>query len=133
MIEKEFPFMRSCFTFLLTHCLDNYNILLFACRSIEEVRQFFKPLNLQFGSKWRVVSTKLWIPAEGYLTISVSSPLLFLGHWYFAISSPSSFASSSNQQWRTIILQEKSNVCLGILDGSNVHDGSAIILGGILS
>ncbi|NP_001333817.1 aspartyl protease APCB1-like [Solanum lycopersicum] len=68
----------------------------FPVRSIEEVRQFFKPLNLQFGSKWRVVSTKLWIPAEGYLTIS-----------------------------------EKSNVCLGILDGSNVHDGSAIILGDI--
>ncbi|KAL3366614.1 hypothetical protein AABB24_011355 [Solanum stoloniferum] len=68
----------------------------FPVRSIEEVRQFFKPLNLQFGSKWRIVSTKLWIPAEGFLTIS-----------------------------------EKGNVCLGILDGSNVHDGSAIILGDI--
>ncbi|KAH0659260.1 hypothetical protein KY290_028818 [Solanum tuberosum] len=68
----------------------------FPVRSIEEVRQFFKPLNLQFRSKWRIVSTKLWIPAEGFLTIS-----------------------------------EKGNVCLGILDGSNVHDGSAIILGDI--
>ncbi|KAL3335482.1 hypothetical protein AABB24_031616 [Solanum stoloniferum] len=68
----------------------------FPVRSIEEVRQFFKPLNLQFGSKWRIVFTKLWIPAEGFLTIS-----------------------------------EKGNVCLGILDGSNVHDGSAIILGDI--
>ncbi|XP_059299810.1 aspartyl protease APCB1 [Lycium ferocissimum] len=68
----------------------------FPVRSITEVRQFFKPLNLQFGSKWRIVSTKLSIPAEGYLTIS-----------------------------------EKGNVCLGILDGSNIHDGSAIILGDI--
>ncbi|KAK4374635.1 hypothetical protein RND71_005312 [Anisodus tanguticus] len=65
-------------------------------RSITEVRQFFKPLNLQFGSKWRIVSTKLSIPAEGYLTIS-----------------------------------ERGNVCLGILDGGNIHDGSAIILGDI--
>ncbi|CAN4100329.1 unnamed protein product [Withania somnifera] len=68
----------------------------FPVRSIAEVRQFFKPLYLQFGSKWRIVSTKLWIPAEGYLTIS-----------------------------------EKGNVCLGILDGSSIHDGSAIILGDI--
>lgn len=68
----------------------------FPVRSITEVKQFFKPLNLQFGSKWRIVSTKLWIPAEGYLTTS-----------------------------------EKGNVCLGILDGSNIHDGSAIILGDI--
>ncbi|PHT46157.1 hypothetical protein CQW23_15315 [Capsicum baccatum] len=68
----------------------------FPVRTIAEVRQFFKPLNLQFGSKWRIVSTKLLIPAEGYLTIS-----------------------------------EKGNVCLGILDGSNIHDGSAIILGDI--
>ncbi|OIT02857.1 PREDICTED: aspartyl protease APCB1 [Nicotiana attenuata] len=68
----------------------------FPVRSITEVRQFFKPLNLQFGSKWRIASTKLSIPAEGYLTIS-----------------------------------EKGNVCLGILDGSNIHDGSAILLGDI--
>ncbi|MCD9558802.1 hypothetical protein HAX54_016422 [Datura stramonium] len=68
----------------------------FPVRSITEVIQIFKPLNLQFGSKWRIASTKLWIPAEGYLTIS-----------------------------------EKGNVCLGILDGSNIHDGTAIILGDI--
>ncbi|XP_055831799.1 aspartyl protease APCB1 [Solanum dulcamara] len=68
----------------------------FPVRSIAEVGQFFKPLNLQFGSKWRIVSTKLLITAEGYLTLS-----------------------------------EKGNVCLGILNGSNVHDGSAIILGDI--
>jgi len=27
-------------------------------------------------------------------------------------------------------MQNKGNVCLGILDGSSVHDGSTIILGG---
>ncbi|KAK6787598.1 hypothetical protein RDI58_016123 [Solanum bulbocastanum] len=103
----------------------------FPVRSIEEVRQFFKPLNLQFGSKWRIVSTKLWIPAEGFLTISVSNLLLFLVIGTLPSPPPSSFASFLSQQWRTIILQEKGNVCLGILDGSNVHDGSAIILGDI--
>ncbi|KAL0283369.1 UNVERIFIED_CONTAM: Aspartyl protease APCB1, partial [Sesamum angustifolium] len=39
-------------------------------RSVEDVRQFFKPLNLQFGSKWWIVSTKLKIPPEGYLVVN---------------------------------------------------------------
>lgn len=30
----------------------------------------------------------------------------------------------------TLLMQKKGNVCLGILDGSSVHDGSTIILGG---
>lgn len=65
-------------------------------RSVKDVRQFFKPLNIEFVRKWWIVSTNLLIPPEGYLTIS-----------------------------------EKGNVCLGILDGSKVHDGTNIILGDI--
>ncbi|XP_011097005.1 aspartyl protease APCB1 [Sesamum indicum] len=65
-------------------------------RSVEDVRQFFKPLNLQFGSKWWIVSTKLQIPPEGYLVVN-----------------------------------SKGNVCLGILNGREVHDGSTFILGDI--
>ncbi|XP_044466679.1 aspartyl protease APCB1-like [Mangifera indica] len=65
-------------------------------RSVMDVKQFFKTLSIQFGSKWWIISTKLHIPPEGYLIIS-----------------------------------KKGNVCLGILDGSEVHDGSTIILGDI--
>ncbi|XP_021657347.2 aspartyl protease APCB1-like isoform X1 [Hevea brasiliensis] len=68
----------------------------FPIRSVTDVRQFFKTLTLQFGSKWWIISTKFRIPPEGYLVIS-----------------------------------NKGNVCLGILDGSKVHDGSTIILGDI--
>lgn len=68
----------------------------FPIRSVKDVKQFFKTLTLQFGSKWWIMSSKLQIPPEGYLIIS-----------------------------------KKGNVCLGILDGSKVHDGSAIILGDI--
>ncbi|XAR63898.1 Nepenthesin [Bertholletia excelsa] len=68
----------------------------FPIRSVVDVKQFFKPVTLQFGSKWWIISRKLRIPPEGYLIIS-----------------------------------KKGNVCLGILDGSKVHDGSTIILGDI--
>ncbi|XP_037491663.1 aspartyl protease APCB1 [Jatropha curcas] len=68
----------------------------FPIRSVTDVKQFFKTLTLQFGSKWWIISTKFRIPPEGYLVIS-----------------------------------NKGNVCLGILDGSKVHDGSTIILGDI--
>lgn len=68
----------------------------FRVRSVSEVKHFFKPLDIQFGSKWWIGSTKLKIPPEGYLIIS-----------------------------------NKGNICLGILEGSNVHDGSTVILGDI--
>ncbi|XP_050203427.1 aspartyl protease APCB1 [Mercurialis annua] len=68
----------------------------FPIRSVSDVKQYFKTLTLQFGSKWWIISTKYHIPPEGYL-----------------------------------IINNKGNVCLGILDGSNVHDGSTIILGDI--
>ncbi|XVE58766.1 hypothetical protein DITRI_Ditri04bG0195600 [Diplodiscus trichospermus] len=68
----------------------------FPIRSIMDVKEFFKTLTLQFGSKWWIISKRFHIPPEGYLIVS-----------------------------------NKGNVCLGILDGSNVHDGSAFILGDI--
>ncbi|XP_007036500.2 PREDICTED: aspartyl protease APCB1 [Theobroma cacao] len=68
----------------------------FPIRSIKDIKQFFKTLTLQFGSKWWIISKRFHIPPEGYLIIS-----------------------------------KKGNVCLGILDGSKVHDGSTIILGDI--
>jgi hypothetical protein len=39
----------------------------FAIRSVTDVKQFFKPLTLQFGRRWWMATTKLTIPAEGYL------------------------------------------------------------------
>ncbi|GFP94643.1 aspartic proteinase asp1 [Phtheirospermum japonicum] len=36
-------------------------------RSLKDVRHLFKSLNLQFGSKWWIMSKKLQIPPEGYL------------------------------------------------------------------
>ncbi|KAL7160986.1 hypothetical protein ACSBR2_041602 [Camellia fascicularis] len=68
----------------------------FPIRSVSDVRQNFKPLTLQFGSKWWMASRKLRIMPEGYL-----------------------------------IVNNKGNVCLGILDGSKVHDGSTVIIGDI--
>ncbi|XP_024020267.1 aspartyl protease APCB1 [Morus notabilis] len=65
-------------------------------KSVADVKRFFKTITLQFGSKWWIISTRLRIPPEGYLTIS-----------------------------------SKGNVCLGILDGSKVHDGYTTILGDI--
>lgn len=35
-----------------------------------DVRQWFKPLNFQLGSKWWILSTQLQIPPEGYLVIN---------------------------------------------------------------
>ncbi|KAG8369067.1 hypothetical protein BUALT_Bualt15G0111700 [Buddleja alternifolia] len=66
-------------------------------RSVNDVRELFKPIILQFGCKWWIFSTKLQIPAEGYLVIN----------------------------------KNKGNVCLGILNGREVHDGSTFILGDI--
>ncbi|XP_023519792.1 aspartyl protease APCB1 [Cucurbita pepo subsp. pepo] len=63
-------------------------------RSVKDVKRFFKPLTLQFESRFWIVSTKLEIPPENYLVIN-----------------------------------KEGNVCLGILDGSQVHDGSTTILG----
>ncbi|KAI4341496.1 hypothetical protein MLD38_026213 [Melastoma candidum] len=39
-------------------------------RSISEVGNVFKTLTLQFGSKWWILSSKFYIPPEGYLVIS---------------------------------------------------------------
>ncbi|GLT33665.1 hypothetical protein SLA2020_082310 [Shorea laevis] len=68
----------------------------FPIRSILDVKQFFKTLTLQLGSRWRIIPKKFSISPEGYL-----------------------------------IINKKGNVCLGILDGSKVHDGSTIILGDV--
>ncbi|THG09304.1 hypothetical protein TEA_028539 [Camellia sinensis var. sinensis] len=68
----------------------------FPIRSVSDVKQNFKPLTLQFGSKWWMASRKLRIMPEGYL-----------------------------------IVNNKGNACLGILDGSKVHDGSTVIIGDI--
>lgn len=47
------------------------NITFFA-RYLEDVKQFFKPLNLHFGKKWLFMSKTFTISPEDYLIISVS-------------------------------------------------------------
>ena len=42
------------------------------CRSVSEVKRYFKPLTFQFGWKWLVSSVKMRIPPEGYLVVNVS-------------------------------------------------------------
>ncbi|KAF8407830.1 hypothetical protein HHK36_006966 [Tetracentron sinense] len=97
-------------------------------RSVKDVKPFFKPLTLQFESRW-IASTKLRIPPEGYLIISVRTRYLS----YVCLKS-----AGTNYHFvgplfddGIVILQNKGNVCLGILDGSEVHDGMTIILGDI--
>ncbi|XP_010500446.1 PREDICTED: aspartyl protease APCB1 [Camelina sativa] len=68
----------------------------FPISSLSDVKKFFRPITLQIGSKWLIISRRLLIQPEDYLIIS-----------------------------------DKGNICLGILDGSSVHDGSTIILGDI--
>ncbi|KAH9778623.1 Aspartyl protease APCB1 [Citrus sinensis] len=82
----------------------------FPIRSIVDVKQYFKTLTLHFGSKWQIVSTKFHISPEGLVSVSNAKGC--------CITSLS-------------ILQKKGNICLGILDGSEVHNGSTIILGDI--
>lgn len=48
------------------------SVHLYDCSSVSDVKQFFKPLILQFGSQWWIVSRKLRILPEGYLIMSVS-------------------------------------------------------------
>ncbi|KAJ0229188.1 Aspartyl protease APCB1 [Hirschfeldia incana] len=68
----------------------------FPISSLSDVRRLFRPITLQIGSKWWIISRKLVLQPEDYL-----------------------------------IINNKGNVCLGILDGSSVHDGSTIILGDV--
>lgn len=41
--------------------------------SLSDVKKFFRPITLQIGSKWLIISRKLLIQPEDYLIISVSS------------------------------------------------------------
>ncbi|CAF1929787.1 hypothetical protein Bca4012_072645 [Brassica carinata] len=68
----------------------------FVISSLSDFKRFFRPITLQIGSKWWIISKKLVLQPEDHLIIS-----------------------------------KKGNVCLGILDGSSVHDGSTIILGDV--
>jgi len=97
-----------------------------ACRSVKDVKDYFKTLTLRFGSKWWILSTMFQIPPEGYLIISVI--LSFYYNFLFQLILLLSCILKSY-----LLLQNKGHVCLGILDGSNVNDGSSIILGGTLT
>ncbi|CAN6246232.1 unnamed protein product [Urochloa humidicola] len=68
----------------------------FPVRYLEDVKQFFKPLNLQFGKKWLFMSKTFTISPDDYLIIS-----------------------------------DKGNVCLGLLNGTEINHGSTIIVGDV--
>jgi hypothetical protein len=68
----------------------------FPVRYLEDVKQFFKPLNLHFGKKWLVMSKTFTISPEDY-----------------------------------IIISDKGNVCLGLLNGREINLGSTIIIGDV--
>ncbi|KAF8729566.1 hypothetical protein HU200_017508 [Digitaria exilis] len=68
----------------------------FPVRYLEDVKQFFKPLNLHFGKKWLLMSKTFTISPEDYLIVS-----------------------------------DKGNVCLGLLNGTEINHGSTIIVGDV--
>ncbi|XP_035822773.1 aspartyl protease APCB1 isoform X1 [Zea mays] len=68
----------------------------FPVRYLEDVKQFFEPLNLHFGKKWLFMSKTFTISPEDYLIIS-----------------------------------DKGNVCLGLLNGTEINHGSTIIVGDV--
>jgi hypothetical protein len=68
----------------------------FSVRYLEDVKQFFKPLNLHYGKKWFVMPRTFTILPEDYLIIS-----------------------------------DKGNVCLGLLNGTEINHGSTIIVGDV--
>lgn len=66
----------------------------FPVRSVDDVKELFKPLQLQFRKRWFVIPRTFTISPENYLIIS-----------------------------------EKGNVCLGVLDGTEIGHRSTIIIG----
>uniref|UniRef100_A0ACD5ZRF9 Uncharacterized protein n=1 Tax=Avena sativa TaxID=4498 RepID=A0ACD5ZRF9_AVESA len=66
----------------------------FPVRSVGDVKELFKPLQLQFRKRWFVIPRTFTISPENYLTIS-----------------------------------DKGNVCLGVLDGTEIGHSSTIIIG----
>ncbi|TVU11700.1 hypothetical protein EJB05_45302 [Eragrostis curvula] len=66
----------------------------FPVRSVDDVKQLFKPLSLQFKNRLFIFPRTFTIRPEDYL-----------------------------------ILSDKGNVCLGVLDGTEIGYGSAIVLG----
>lgn len=94
-----------------------------------EFKQYFKPLELHFGSKWWIVSKKLHIPPEGYLVTSVSFSFVLYTQSITHKCSPFLLVYSYIVSF--LALQNKGNICLGILEGSHIDDTSTVILGGM--
>lgn len=68
----------------------------FPVSSVDDVKQLFKPLRLQFKKRLFVIPRTFTIPPENYLVIS-----------------------------------DRGNVCLGVLDGSEIDHSSTIIIGDV--
>lgn len=68
----------------------------FDVRYLEDVKQFFKPLNLHFGNRWFVIPRTFTILPDDYLIIS-----------------------------------DKGNVCLGLLNGAEIDHASTLIVGDV--
>ncbi|KAG2242065.1 hypothetical protein Bca52824_096092, partial [Brassica carinata] len=81
----------------------------FVISSLSDFKRFFRPITLQIGSKWWIIS-KTCASARGSLDHKRKR-----------------FVNAHDYD----LAFKKGNVCLGILDGSSVHDGSTIILGDV--
>uniref|UniRef100_A0A8R7QZG9 Peptidase A1 domain-containing protein n=2 Tax=Triticum urartu TaxID=4572 RepID=A0A8R7QZG9_TRIUA len=68
----------------------------FPVRSVDDVKQLFKPLLLHFSKAWLVIPRTFAISPENYLIIS-----------------------------------DKGNVCLGVLDGTEIGHSSTIVIGDV--
>lgn len=99
-----------------------------------DVKQYFKTLTLQFGSQWWIASKTLRIPPEGYLIISVR----ILKH-KAKCDACTQITCNLHLRPENVLFnglslpQKQGSICLGILDGSGVHDGSTMILGGMIT
>lgn len=58
----------------------NYIAGVLICSSLSDVRRFFRPITLQIGSKWWIISRKLVLQPEDYLIISVSALVSACSH-----------------------------------------------------
>ncbi|GAB4845155.1 hypothetical protein Ancab_038560 [Ancistrocladus abbreviatus] len=89
-------------------------------KSIDAAKKFFKPFTLSFENSKNML---MEIPPEAYLIISVRTLKLFVR-----------ISGINNSTWHLtgspFSFQELGNVCLGILDGSEVGWGDLNVLGG---
>lgn len=99
-------------------------------KSVRDVKKYFKSLALVFSDSGRR-KTQFELPPEAYLMISVLNPLL---SFHFGLLIQVSIAlwgvNNAKEYIYGFNFQAKGNVCLGILNGTEVGLGNVNLIGG---